>query len=124
VQWLSAAFGFIERTRIGESHRAQLGIGADGAMIVAEDRGDPVPGSGSTHVTRVRVSDVDASFEQARAYGARILEAPIDREYGERDFTVVDLAGHRWQFSESVTDVMPEEYGCQTIATWPNSSIT
>ncbi len=124
VQWLSAAFGFIERTRIGESHRAQLSIGADGAMIVAEDHGDPVAGSGSTHVTRVRVNDVDASYEQARAYGARIREAPVNREYGERDFTVEDLAGHRWQFSESVSDVMPEEYGCQTIAPWPDSAIT
>ena len=65
-------------------------------MIVAEDRNGPVAGSDSTHVTRVRVNDVDASFEQARAYGARILDAPIDREYGERDFTVEDLAGHRW----------------------------
>ena len=124
VQWLSAAFGFIERTRIGESHRAQLSIGADGAMIVAEDRGDGIRGSDSTHVTRVRVNDVNASFEQARAYGARILEEPTDREYGERDFTVEDLAGHRWQFSESVSDVAPEEFGCQTIAAWPDSSIT
>jgi uncharacterized glyoxalase superfamily protein PhnB len=124
VQWLSGAFGFIERTRIGERHRAQLSIGADGAMIVAEDRGDHVAGTGSTHVIRVRVNDVDASFEQARAYGARILEAPIDREYGERDFTVEDLAGHRWQFSQSISDVAPEEYGCQTIAPWPDSSIT
>ena len=39
VAWLSAAFGFAERTRIGESHRAQMSIGADGAVIVAEHRG-------------------------------------------------------------------------------------
>ncbi|MGH9057210.1 MAG: hypothetical protein ACRDYY_15325 [Acidimicrobiales bacterium] len=37
VEWLSAAFGFVERTRIGEDHRAQLSIGEDGAMILAED---------------------------------------------------------------------------------------
>jgi uncharacterized glyoxalase superfamily protein PhnB len=36
VRWLTAAFGFVERTRIGESHRAQMSIGADGAMIVAD----------------------------------------------------------------------------------------
>jgi len=36
VAWLTEAFGFIERTRIGESHRAQLSIGEDGAMIVAD----------------------------------------------------------------------------------------
>jgi uncharacterized glyoxalase superfamily protein PhnB len=119
VEWLSAAFGFIERTRIGESHRAQLSIGADGAMIVAEDHGDPVAGRDTTHVIRVRVDNVDANFDQARAHGARILETPVDREYGERDFTVEDLAGHRWQFSESISDVAPEEYGCQTIAPWP-----
>jgi uncharacterized glyoxalase superfamily protein PhnB len=124
VQWLSAAFGFVERTRIGESHRAQLSIGADGAMIVAEDRGGSAAASRSTHVIRVRVDDVEASFERVRAYGARILEAPIDREYGERDFTVEDLAGHRWQFSETVVDVAPEDFGCQTIAPWPDSSIT
>src|SRR5262249_44999229 len=35
VDWLTTAFGFVERTRIGESHRAQLSIGTNGAMIVA-----------------------------------------------------------------------------------------
>ena len=39
VTWLSAAFGFVERTRIGESHRSQMSIGDDGAVIVAELRG-------------------------------------------------------------------------------------
>ena len=121
VQWLSAAFGFVERTRIGESHRAQLSIGVDGAMIVAEGHDDAVSSSGSAHVVRVRVDDVDKSFEQARTGGARILQPPTDREYGERDFTVEDLAGHRWQFSETVSDVMPEEYGCETVAPWPNT---
>ena len=36
VAWLGAAFGFVERTRIGEDHRAQLSIGVDGAVIVAQ----------------------------------------------------------------------------------------
>jgi len=35
VAWLVGAFGFRERVRIGESHRAQLSIGTDGAVIVA-----------------------------------------------------------------------------------------
>ena len=34
VEWLGAAFGFVEHVRIGEDHRAQLGFG-DGAVIVA-----------------------------------------------------------------------------------------
>ena len=39
VAWLSAAFGFRERVRIGDGHRAQLQVGTDGAVIVAEARG-------------------------------------------------------------------------------------
>jgi uncharacterized glyoxalase superfamily protein PhnB len=125
VDWLSAAFGFVERTRIGESHRAQMSIGADGAVIVAE-RGDGKSSQDDRvlHLIRVRVEDVRAQFERARSHGARVLEAPTDREYGERDCTVEDLAGHRWQFAETVRDVAPEEYGCKTVAPWPEPSGT
>ena len=121
VAWLGAAFGFVERTRIGESHRAQMSIGADGAVIVAERRGEkPAQDDGVTHLIRVRVEDVGAQFERARAHGARVLEPPTDREYGERDCTVEDVAGHRWQFAETVRDVAPEDYGCKTVAPWPD----
>jgi len=121
VAFLSAAFGFAERTRIGESHRAQLAVGDTGAVIIADagnDRRPPQPG-GVTHVVRVRVSDVDAAFARARDQGAVVLEAPVDREYGERDCTLEDLAGHRWQLAEAVADVAPEEFGCQTVSAWP-----
>lgn len=117
VAWLSAAFGFAERTRIGDYHRAQMSIGADGAMIVTERRGDE--SAGVTHLIRVRVEDVRAQFERARAHGAPVLEPPTDREYGELDCTVEDLAGHRWQFAETVRDVAPEDFGCTTVAPWP-----
>lgn len=120
VAWLSAAFGFVERTRIGESHRAQMSIGADGAVIVAERRGEmPEPVDGPAHLIRVRAEDVAAQFERARAHGARVLEPPTDREYGEQDCTLEDLAGHRWQFAETVRDVAPEDFGCKTVAPWP-----
>ena len=74
-----------------------------------------------THVIRVRVEDVDARFERACAKGARVVEAPTDREYGERDCTVEDLAGHRWQLAQTLRDVAPEEFGCQTVAPWPGA---
>jgi uncharacterized glyoxalase superfamily protein PhnB len=120
VAWLSAAFGFVERTRIGESHRAQLSIGADGAVIVAERRGERAAQvDGMTHLVRVRVEDVSAQFERARAHGARVLEPPTDREYGDRDGTMEDVAGHRWRFAETARDVAPEDYGGKTVAPWP-----
>ena len=121
VAWLSAAFGFTEHTRIGESHRAQMGIGADGAMIVADAQGDrQAPREGNvTHVMKIRVDNAGACYERARAHGARVLEPLTDREYGERECTVEDLAGHHWQFTETLRDVAPEAYGCQTVAPWP-----
>ena len=113
VAWLTQAFGFIERVRIGDDHRSQMQIGDDGAVIVADVRGEQTPpGAGAvTHVIKVRVDDVDARFEQARAHGAPVLQEPIEYEYGERECTVEDLAGHHWQFTQTMRDVAPEEWG-------------
>lgn len=121
VSFLTAAFGFVERTRIGDNHRAQLAVGEDGAVIIADGGGDrrPPESGGVTHVVRVRVPDVDDAFTCARDHGAVVVEAPVDREYGERDCTLEDLAGHRWQLAEVVADVAPEEFGCATVSTWP-----
>jgi uncharacterized glyoxalase superfamily protein PhnB len=113
VAWLTDVFGFVERVRVGEDHRSQLQIGADGAVIVADVRGEQqAPRQGAvTHLLKVRVEDVEAQFELARSRGARVLESPTDRAYGERDCTVEDLAGHRWQFTQTMRDVAPSEWG-------------
>jgi uncharacterized glyoxalase superfamily protein PhnB len=116
VAWLSAAFGFVERVRIGENHRAQLQFG-DGAVIVAEARGDRrPPRSGEvTHSVMVRVEDARAHCEQARARGARIVMEPTDFEYGERQYNAEDPAGHQWTFSETLADVAPEQWGGTSV---------
>jgi uncharacterized glyoxalase superfamily protein PhnB len=117
VTWLSEAFGFAERVRIGEDHRSQMRVGVDGAVIVADVRREqqpPQPGV-VTHLVKVRVADVNTQVEQARAYGARVLQEPEEFEYGEREATIEDLAGHRWQFSQTVRDVAPEDWGGTTV---------
>ncbi|CCH87600.1 Glyoxalase/bleomycin resistance protein/dioxygenase [Modestobacter italicus] len=117
VAWLTDAFGFRERVRIGEGHRAQLAVGADGAVIVAEASGDrrpPVAGQVTSEL-KIRVADVDAVCARARARGARVLQEPVDREYGERECTLEDPAGHRWELTRTVRDVDPEEWGGQTV---------
>jgi uncharacterized glyoxalase superfamily protein PhnB len=117
VTWLCAAFGFAERVRVGENHRAQLRFG-DGAVIVADVRGDrrpPRPGE-VTHSVTVRVEDARAHCERARARGARIIMEPTDFEFGERQYNAEDFAGHQWTFSETLADVAPEEWGGMSIA--------
>jgi uncharacterized glyoxalase superfamily protein PhnB len=120
VAWLGTAFGFEERVRIGEAHRAQLRAGEDGAVIVADVRGNQVaPSPGSvTHVIKVRVPDVDAAFIRAREAGARVIDEPTSYEYGERSCTLEDFAGHRWELTQTVRDVEPEEWGGVTVSPW------
>jgi uncharacterized glyoxalase superfamily protein PhnB len=117
VAWLTEAFGFSERVRIGEDHRAQMNAGT-GAVIIGDvrhDRRPPRPGE-STHQVMVRVEDARAHCEHARAHGATIRMEPTDFEYGERQYAAEDLAGHQWTFSETLADVAPEEWGGETVA--------
>jgi uncharacterized glyoxalase superfamily protein PhnB len=120
VAWLESAFGFEERVRVGEAHRAQLRVGADGSVIVADVRGDQVaPGPGVvTHIIKVRVPDVDAAFARARDFGARVLQEPATHEYGERSCMFEDVGGHHWELTQAVRDVEPEEWGGITVAPW------
>ena len=53
VEWLEGAFGFGERVRIGDAHRAQLRVGSDGSIVVADVHGEQVAASAGaiTHLT-------------------------------------------------------------------------
>jgi uncharacterized glyoxalase superfamily protein PhnB len=116
VEWLTRAFGFVERVRIGENHRAQLAFG-DGAVIVGDVRHDRIaPRAGEvTHSVMVRVEDADSHCAHAREHGARILMEPTDFEYGERQYSAQDPAGHRWTFSQTLADVAPEQWGGELL---------
>ena len=112
VAWLSGAFGFVERLRIGEGHRSQLEVPDGGAVILAEVRPNTrAPTSGAaSHSVLVRVPDARGHFMRSREAGARILMEPTDFEYGERQYAAEDPFGHRWTFSETLFDVDPAEW--------------
>ena len=102
IDWLCEAFGFTLRLRIAD-HRAQLNVGNDGAVVLIE-------GEGRGHVL-VRVEDVHAHQERAKAHGATIVREPADYPYGERQYTARDHGGHVWTFSQSIADVDPVSWG-------------
>jgi len=105
--WLCEVFGFRERLRIG-SHRAQLVFG-DGAVILTQR---PIgAGPHACHEVHVRVADADSHYEHARQRGAHILHTLESYPFGERQYTVEDPGGHQWTFSQSISDVAPEEWG-------------
>jgi uncharacterized glyoxalase superfamily protein PhnB len=112
VAWLCRAFGFVERLRIGD-HRCQLVFAGGAIVVIARPRTDGAAATagGGDHAIMVRVANVDAHHERARRVGARIVSAPADYPYGERQYTVDDPGGHRWTFSESIADVDPQTWG-------------
>jgi uncharacterized glyoxalase superfamily protein PhnB len=110
--WLCDAFGFSVRLRIG-NHRVQLNIGDDGAMVVTELRGNG--GADSAHSVMVRVEDVNAHHNHAKARGARITRPPQDYPYGERQYSAQDLGGHLWTFTESIADSDPRDWGGEGV---------
>jgi PhnB protein len=107
LTWLCERFGFSERWRAGD-HRAQLSFG-DSTIVVTEPRTSKVlPGRQSL---LIRVDDVDTHHRRVRDSGAKVIQEPKDFPYGERQYTVEDLGGHHWTFSQSIADVAPEDWG-------------
>ena len=101
--WLSETFGFQERLRIG-NHRCQLTFGE--ASVVAIERKEP----GTSYIL-MHIDDVDSHYERVKGSGARIINPPTDYPFGERQYTVEDLGGHRWTFSQTIADVDPLTWG-------------
>lgn len=119
LEWLCRVFGFTERLRAanprGVVTHAQLTAGGGDVMIGG--RGGeyrPPEADEITQFVLVHVDDVDAHYERARQHGARIVNPPAEMPFGERQYTVHDIGGHRWTFSQSVADVAPEAWGGRT----------
>lgn len=104
VDWLCRVFGFAERLQIGD-HRAQLVFG-EGSMVVTRG-GDANP----SFSVMVRVEDVDGHHERSKVAGAKVISPPADYPYGERQYSVEDIGGHRWTFSQTIADVDPQTWG-------------
>jgi uncharacterized glyoxalase superfamily protein PhnB len=110
LAWLCDAFGFTVRLEIG-NHRAQLNVG-DGAVVLTELRQrEGLTEVDAAHAVMVRVDDADRHHEHARQRGAQVLHPPTDYPYGERQYTVVDLGGHQWTFTQSIADIDPTDWG-------------
>jgi uncharacterized glyoxalase superfamily protein PhnB len=102
IDFLVAAFGFVENVAYEEDgviHHAQLDWPAGGGIMLGDDRPgtswDRKPGNGGAYVV---TTDTDALHARAVAAGAEIIEGPVDRDYGSRDFIARDPEGNLWSF--------------------------
>lgn len=102
IAFLTDAFGFEEHAVHGDDRgtvqHAELKLGESYIMLgqARDDDGDRVPG-GPTSVYVV-IDDPDAHHARAAAAGAEIVQAPIDQEYGSREYAARDPAGNVWWF--------------------------
>ena len=125
IAWLCETFGFVERFRYGPEGNlvgAQLAVGEGAIFLIRPRKGQspdwadkatfrPPQPDEVTHSLSVPVEDVDHHYEHTRQCGAHILRPPETYAFGERQYTVEDLAGHRWTFTQSVADAAPEDWG-------------
>jgi uncharacterized glyoxalase superfamily protein PhnB len=115
AEWLCRVFGFRERLRIAD-HRAQLCIGGNESIVVVRGlEGHPAAGW-ATHSMMLRIADVDTHHQHAVACAARVVSGPATYPYGERQYTVMDLGGHLWTFSQTLADADPVSWGGTPVA--------
>jgi len=114
IDWLTRTFGFTEHYRYGDpAQGAQMHLGEAWIMLRIARKGETSPAQAglATQSLTVFVEDVDAHFKRTKSAGAKIVEDLNETMYGERQYGVEDLEGHRWLFSRHARDVNPSEWG-------------
>lgn len=114
IQWLTRVFGFTVHYHYGEPiSGAQMYAGKACLMVkqAAAHQFSPAQLGYGTQSLTILLEDVEVHFARAKAAGAKILEEPHETVYGEFQYAVEDLDGHRWLFSRHARDVSPADWG-------------
>ncbi|MBP3965997.1 VOC family protein [Paenibacillus lignilyticus] len=117
LTWISQTFGFKEHYRFalpdGQLHGAMIYLGDVWVMLKSISRltASPAKLGATTQSLMIFVSDIEAHYNGSKSAGALIVEELFETEYGERQYSVVDMENHLWQFSQHVKDVDPTAWG-------------
>jgi PhnB protein len=119
IEFYKKAFGAEETVRMpgpdGGVMHAELKIGNAVLMLADEnpERGffSPSTRGGSTSSVMLYTEDVDATFKQAVAAGAKADMPPADMFWGDRMGNLTDPFGHTWAIATHKEDVSEEEMG-------------
>jgi len=119
IEFYKRAFGGVETVRMpgpdGRVMHAEMKIGNSVLMLSDEnpERGylSPATRGGSTSSVMLYTDDVDKTFKQAVAAGARADMPPADMFWGDRMGNLTDPFGHTWAIATHKEDVSEEEMG-------------
>lgn len=117
--WLVRVFGFTEHYHYGDP--------VSGIQMYLHDAyvmlHGPRPGAKSpallgygTQMLTIFTADVEAHYQRSKKAGVKIWEELHETVYGERQYGVEDLDGHRWLFSQHARDVDPREWGATVVS--------
>ncbi len=117
LDWYKSVFGAQEVMRFpgpgGKIMHAEIQIGDSHIMLADEfpqmNAVSPQTVGGTSVGIMIYVEDTDAVFNKAVENGARVLQKPEDKFYGDRNATIYDPFGHMWYLSTHKEDVTPEE---------------
>jgi PhnB protein len=116
IDFYKKAFGATEVMRMpgpnGTLAHAEIQLGDSRIMLADEQQGNyrsPQSIGGSPVSLMIYVPDVDKTFKQAIASGAKESRAVEDQFYGDRSGNLVDPFGHVWTVSTHKEDVSEQE---------------
>ena len=124
IEFYAKALGARERMRMsapnGMIGHAELQFG-DSVLMLSDffpgmGVGSPESLKGTTFSFMLYVKDVDAAFKQAVDAGARAVQPPTDKFYGDRMGILADPFGHLWTLGTHVEDVPPKEMAKRAAA--------
>jgi len=104
IEFTQAAFGAQETSYndIGDGHvHAEIKIGDSMIMV-----GQAHPAAASIYLY---VHDVDAVYQRAVESGAKSIEGPTNKPYGDRNAWVTDPFGITWFIASRIEEVADEE---------------
>ena len=109
LKFLAKAFGFRKfgmtiKLPDGKINHAAMKLGSDVVMMgyPGPKYRNPKRLGQTTQSLYINVKNVDAHYERARKAGTKIIEEPVDTEYGHRRYGAVDPEGHEWYFGQEM----------------------
>jgi catechol 2,3-dioxygenase-like lactoylglutathione lyase family enzyme len=95
----------------------------EGHELFLDERPDlPLPARVPQANVRVMVSDVDAYWDRARGMNATVVAAISDREYGLRDFTILDPDGFGIRFGSRLQSSDAHADCCRSVPARPRDA--
>lgn len=128
IDWLCRVLGFEVRLKVegegGRIEHSELTFADDGLVSVGsaggkQSRENPLPcaspralAGSNTQCLCVYLDNVDAHHDRAKAAGAKIIDPPTTKDYGDeywsdRGYRVEDPEGHHWWFVQRMREQKP-----------------